>query len=245
MCTVTYIPLKEGFVLTSARDEKSYRPTRKPQAYTCQDKLLVYPKDESAGGTWIAASDQKKTACLLNGGFENHQRKDFYARSRGLVLLESFNHNSFTEFIAEIKLDTIEPFTLLLIEYDTGIEFNQLVWDGSRKHVQKIKSDVPGIWSSTTLYSEAERVARKKWFNNWLARYKEDENKNIPGFYYEKHSENERQNILMKRDNGLQTVSISRVIVTRNNTCLTYHDLQDHSKTEINLAELKCTQDLP
>lgn len=92
MCTVIYIPLNDGFVLTSSRDEKVHRPTLKPKAYLHKNNILVYPKDEIANVTWIAASNKNRIACLLNGAYQNHERKDYYSKSRGQVLIDCFEY---------------------------------------------------------------------------------------------------------------------------------------------------------
>lgn len=244
MCTVTYIPLKGGFVLTSSRDEKIFRPTLKPQSYLEENKLLVYPKDEAAGGTWIAASNKKQIACLLNGGFQNHIKQASYTKSRGRVLLDSFNFRSHSEFMAEINLDNVEPFTLLLIDYGYELKFNQLVWDGEEKHVQKIDLDVARIWSSATLYSEPERKMRNSWFEAWMLENRNIEDSNILDFHSANHSNLARVNILMKRENDLQTVSISQFRIHEESETFNYFDLGDKSMTSINLSDLKCTQDL-
>lgn len=242
MCTVTFIPIKEGFVLTSSRDEKTLRATIKAQAYSEQNNILVYPRDVTAGGTWIAASNKKQIACLLNGAFKNHTKQTGYAKSRGHVLLDSFNFSTHSEFMSDVDLNNVEPFTLLLIDHENDIEFNQLVWDGEKKHIQKIDHDVARIWSSATLYSDTDRELRKAWFRNWIIENNESEDSNIFDFHSSRHSDVSRVNILMKRENDLQTVSISQVRVMKEKETFLYHDLTDQSLTCINLYDLKCIQ---
>ncbi|MBK9018424.1 MAG: NRDE family protein [Saprospiraceae bacterium] len=36
---------------------------------------LIFPRDTAAGGTWIAASDTNRVACLLNGAFVKHKHQ--------------------------------------------------------------------------------------------------------------------------------------------------------------------------
>lgn len=242
MCTVTFIPLKEGFVLTSSRDERTLRATLKPQIYSDQNNILVYPKDVEAGGTWIAANNKKQIACLLNGAFQNHIKLADYAKSRGHVLLDSFKFPTHSEFMADVDLNNVEPFTLLLIDHAHRLEFNQLVWDGEKKHVIKIDQDVPGIWSSATLYSESDRDLRKTWFKDWLVVNNGSGDLNILDFHSSRHSNISSINILMKREGDLQTVSISQVKVMKEKETFNYHDLADKSITRINLSDLKCIQ---
>ena len=140
MCTVTYIPTSTGFYFTSSRDEKASRDTLNPALYVSDGIQLVYPKDALAGGTWIASSLDGKTACLLNGAFVNHAKKENYARSRGLILLESFKYSDANELYNTIDLENVEPFTLLLLDYTSGdlTAFDEFRWDGENKHLKKI-----------------------------------------------------------------------------------------------------------
>jgi hypothetical protein len=242
MCTVSYIPLKEGFILTSSRDEATVRPTLKPQIYINNNSSLVYPKDLIAGGTWIAANSKKQIACLLNGAFQNHTKQAAYSKSRGRVLLDSFNFPSHAEFMSEINLVNVEPFTLLLINYGIEPGFNQMIWDGEKKNIQRIDQKVPAIWSSATLYSDDERELRKIWFNKWLTGNNDFEDSNILDFHSANHSDFERVNILMKRENDLQTLSISQFRISGKSETFNYHDLGDNSLSSINLSDLKCIQ---
>ncbi len=237
MCTVTFIPLKNGFVLTSSRDEQNFRPTQKPQIYTYKECPILYPKDEIANGTWIAVSEKKKIACLLNGGIMPHVRKDSYAKSRGIILLDSFVAKSHSDFMENVNLENIEPFTLLLIDYEADLNFLQLIWDGTNKHIEKIENSKNRIWSSVTLYSETDRTIRISWFDQWIDEHKTIEGKNILNFHSEKHTEDAVNNILMNRENFLQTVSITQIKVKENTETFDYYDLMDESITKLNLQD--------
>ena len=57
MCSVSFVPLEDGFLLTSNRDEKRFRPTIEPKIYLENKVKLLYPKDEKAGGTWIVSKE--------------------------------------------------------------------------------------------------------------------------------------------------------------------------------------------
>jgi hypothetical protein len=67
MCTVTFVPVKNGFIFTSNRDEKINRPTISPKIYEDFNFKLMYPKDEKAGGTWIVSKNDGTCIVLLNG----------------------------------------------------------------------------------------------------------------------------------------------------------------------------------
>jgi hypothetical protein len=230
MCTVTYIPLENGFVLTSSRDERVLRQTLKPALYTHDNNiLLVYPKDQIAGGTWIAMSNNR-IACLLNGGFVNHEKLHVYSKSRGVVLLEYFNSKSILNFIETIDLKHVEPFTLLLINNQNEFEFKELVWDGKVKHVASKECSPATIWSSSTLYSEDDRLLRRNWFNEWIYKNDKEEDFDILNFHSKKHGNNNENDILMSRNDTLQTVSISQIrFANNNNSTFLYHDLLDEN----------------
>ncbi|WP_264554454.1 NRDE family protein [Flavobacterium sp. N1861] len=75
MCTVTYVPLKNGSCLTSNRDEKVAREKAiPPTEYFINNKKVIFPKDPKAGGTWFAY-DEKNIIILLNGAKEKTHHK--------------------------------------------------------------------------------------------------------------------------------------------------------------------------
>lgn len=230
MCTVTYIPTDDGFVLTSNRDEQTLRSTFLPDWYNHNQQLLIYPKDKAAGGTWIAANKQGKVACLLNGAFENHIKKDKYRKSRGQLLLESFDYENNQIFCNNIDLTDIEPFTLILIE---GLprQITEMRWDGAQKYIKSISVQEPRIWSSATLYSKSIRLLRRYWFFEWLQQHKSQENYHILKFHQEKHSENANIDIVMQRNNNLQTVSISQIHFKQQGSYFYYQDMIQKSET--------------
>lgn len=137
----------------------------------------------------------------------------------------------------------VEPFTLLLIDYSNEIVFQQLVWDGVKKHIQLKPFHLPQIWSSATLYSQQARETRKIWFDNWIENHKDNIDLDILNFHTTKHSNFETNDIVMKRENDIQTVSVSQIILNAQHESFFYHDLVDESKTTLNISELVCTQE--
>ena len=101
MCTVSFIPLGNNeFYLTSNRDEWNLRPTLAPVTEIIAGQEVTFPKDETAGGTWIAAGENGRVCCLLNGAFERHERKLPYGLSRGKVILMAFEYENVADFLA-------------------------------------------------------------------------------------------------------------------------------------------------
>lgn len=234
MCTVTFYPNNNEYVLTSNRDEVKHRHTLAPKKYTINNQEITFPKDEVAGGTWIATNNKTKTVCLLNGAFERHQRKESYIRSRGLVLLESFSYSNVADFIKNVNLNGVEPFTLLLFDTKNTIEITELRWDETQKHVSKIDATQPHIWSSSALYDKSTREQRKKWFQLLLDK-NERLNKNLLlKFHLSKHDKDAFNDIVMERANGLQTVSISQIVMKKDKVAtFDYYDLVANKKYQL------------
>ena len=208
MCTVTYLPLENNnFILTSNRDETPLRKTISPQKYIENDVELIYPKDEIAGGTWIGTSNKNRLACLLNGGFENHQRKLPYKMSRGIIVKNILSADDGVAFINTFNFDNIEPFTLVLVDWNSDLETYELVWNGTIKHFTKLAQE-PKIWSSSTLYTEDMKQLRKDWFSDWLKENKEFKQEKILAFHKNEDLGTEEISPKMKRK-FVETVSIT------------------------------------
>jgi uncharacterized protein with NRDE domain len=232
MCTVTYIPTNEGFILTSNRDEKVHRPTIKPAFYEHPSGKILYPKDVIAGGTWIA-TNSRRTACLLNGAFEKHTKQSIYSKSRGQVLLESFDYDNLAFFVENCNLLDVEPFTLLLIDTKNHFSFVELVWDGTKKHISEVNQYTQKIWSSATLYSQEDRILRNNWFDTWLLENQDSTDFKILEFHKYKHSDNLKNNILAEKNQELKTVSISQFQKNSATSKFNYLDLLDESTLEL------------
>lgn len=231
MCTVTYLPLKnEGFILTSNRDESPMRKTIPPQKYIENGVELIYPKDELAGGTWIGTSKKQRLVCLLNGGFEKHQRNSYYRMSRGVVVKNILSVDQPVDYIEGFDFDNIEPFTLILVDWSNGLSAYELVWDGERKHFQQLPQE-PKIWSSSTLYTAEMKSERHAWFQDWLKEHQEFYQQEIVKFHQSTDKGTEGTTLKMKRP-FVETVSVTSVI-KKDETRLQYKDLLKDQVTDL------------
>jgi transport and Golgi organization protein 2 len=237
MCTVTFFPIENGYVLTSSRDEKKHRPTLPPQAYSINGEALIFPKDEEAGGTWIVTDKKNRTVCLLNGAFESHIKQIHHTKSRGLIVLESFSYLHFSEFASQVDLLNVEPFTLLLIDNDSALTFTELRWDGIQKHIREIDVTVPKIWSSATLYSKEIRKQRENWFEQLLKTNTKLTAQELLNFHLSKHDNGSINDLVMERENGLQTISVSQIIDNKAKKQFYYKDLTAQEEHTILISE--------
>ncbi len=220
MCTVTYLPLSDdGFIITSTRDEKTIRkPALPPGKYDIQGGQVYFPRDNDAGGTWIASSPGGHTLCLLNGGFVIHDSNPPYRRSRGLVLLDFYQFNDVVSFRDKYDFTGIEPFTLLIrnshgtLPGRPGNKFDELRWDGEQIHHTPLDPELTAIWSSVTLYTADVIKQRKHWFEEWLAGYPDFNIGSAVKFHKTAGTGNLQNDILMNRENVIRTVSITYIL---------------------------------
>ncbi len=228
MCTVTFIPLgNNDFILTSNRDEQSKRKTIAPKSYQEDGVTMVFPKDALAGGTWIGTSDKKRLICLLNGAYQKHQKKATYRKSRGLIVKELLKEKNGFEALELIDLLDIEPFTLIMIEWETSLIAKELIWDGKNKNISKI-AITPRIWSSATLYTPEMKETRKKWFDEWLQENKVMNKTAIIAFHQDKTKGASEFSIQMKRS-YIQTISTTCVEKTGDNVFMEYFTVSENA----------------
>lgn len=224
MCTVSFIPTSSGFILTSNRDEKSTRAKAIfPSTYASNSGEITFPKDGLAGGTWIALAPNKMI-CLLNGAFEKHSPNPPYRHSRGKVVLDAFDAPRFSDFIENYNFENIEPHTLVLIEFDKEVSLCVTRWDGNDLHLQKLDEKSPHIWSSSTLYSKETILEREQLFQYWLQNNTQNP-ENILEFHNTTELEDSKNNLRMKREGNMQTISISQVVCENKKANIQYIDL--------------------
>ncbi|WP_010178750.1 NRDE family protein [Aquimarina agarilytica] len=224
MCTVTLVSLnKNSFILTSNRDEAIGRKTLPIASYAQGGKRLLYPKDEVAGGTWIAASDEQTMICLLNGGYKNHVKAHNYRHSRGVVVTDILTEGNLWEAMQNYNCEGLEPFTLVGVDWNSELKFYELVWDGSKKHIRKLATSHMHIWSSSTLYTDEMKQMRKDWLADFKLNNSIDKDSLIH-FHKNGGIGNEYYDLQIKRGD-LQTRSITQVCAGDRDLQMRYEDL--------------------
>lgn len=222
MCTVTYIPTKNGCIITSNRDEKTSREKALlPQEYNINGKKITFPKDPKAGGTWIAHT-ASKIVVLLNGAKEKHIKKEKYRKSRGLIVLELMSSKHTLSFWESIDLTNIEPFTIIVYENKSLF---QLQWNEVIKSSEQFNENENHIWSSSTLYSNEIREQRKMWFTDFSKTKPNPTATEILDFHQFTESENKEFGLQINRNNTLKTISITQCVVENNVIKMQYLDL--------------------
>jgi hypothetical protein len=209
MCTLTYTPLREGFILTSSRDEAPHRKALKPKKQVYQGVELVFPQDEQSQGSWLVSNDEDRVSSLLNGGLRRHERKLPYRMSRGIVHLDLYLHAGLEEFARKYNFSGIEPFTIVSVE-PSGIF--QLIWTGEEVIVNTFSKDESHIWSSSMLYTEEMKSQRQKWFNQWKMERAPFDQEDMFDFHTHSFTDDKTVDIIMNRENKVRTTSITQVV---------------------------------
>jgi uncharacterized protein with NRDE domain len=231
MCTVSFIPGKDSFFITSNRDEKlSRKKALVPSAYKTNGGLyLVYPRDADAGGSWIGMKESGEGAVLLNGAFLPHVSQPPYRKSRGLVFLEVLASDRPAHTLEKLNLDNIEPFTIVLLEKKSLYEFR---WDGNEKYCRQVPNHRPHIWSSATLYDGLVVKKREQWFAEFLNRHPHPTQQDVINFHRFTGDGDSRNDLLMNRDAVYTTVSITSMQLTADRGSMKYLDLADNQLSE-------------
>lgn len=224
MCTVTLFPLKNnGFVLTSNRDEAPRRKALVPAFYTEAETSLWFPRDPEGSGSWIGVSSRNRAVCLLNGAYEKHKRELPYRQSRGLVVTQFLKCKAIENELLDYVLDNIEPFTLVVADWNHIMRWFELVWDGERRYVKQLPLE-PYVWSSATLYTEQMKQERIRWFREFLDE-KEQTPQAISKFHHTAGSPNESYGVVMNRG-FVKTTSITQIVKDETTIHLSFEDLQ-------------------
>lgn len=235
MCTVTYLPAGEKeYIITSNRDEDAARPTLPVRRYTTAERTLYFPKDERAGGTWIAHDAAGFTLCLLNGANRPHVRKKRYRKSRGLVVLDFYRFSDPEKFSKEYDLSGIEPFTLIMANAGNKCSvLYELRWDEQRAELIRHNAEQPQIWSSVTLYTPGVIRAREKWFAEWLKKQSTYTAEEALRFHHFAGDGTDTNSLVMNR--GMRrTVSITCISKIQQPAAIFYEDLVNKEMYRIN-----------
>ncbi|MEO8405412.1 MAG: NRDE family protein [Chitinophagaceae bacterium] len=229
MCTVTFVPSEKGIILTSSRDE---RPTRSsalmPLTYTKGNKKILYPRDQHAGGSWIAVKNNGDAAVLLNGAFKRHVPKPPYRKSRGLIFLEIIEAKKPVTHFNQMGLADIEPFTIILY---SNRQLHECRWDGDTKHHIICSIITPHIWSSATLYDETIADQRYQWFTQWHTSASAINQDQVLKFHQSAGNGDSCNDILMNRPGIMSTVSITSLHLEEGSSRVIYYDLKNNEQS--------------
>ena len=115
MCTLSFVPTKDGYYAAMNRDERLTRSAAlSPSTFRVGDLLAVYPF-EDGGGTWIACNQHGLTLALLNWNMAASRTLN-KQQSRGTLipqLIGKSNLDEVTRTLGQLSLDGLLPFRLI------------------------------------------------------------------------------------------------------------------------------------
>lgn len=237
MCTVSFVPQKNRFFLTSNRDEKLTRKAAMhPAFYKMKTGRIAFPKDGHAGGTWIAIHENGNAIVFLNGAEVKHEKQPAYRRSRGLVLLDIIDSDDPIVTFEGIDLFNIEPFTAIIW---SDRSLYQCRWDGHLRKVVEMDTNISHIWASCTLYTNEVILKRKEWFRDFLSKNPFIEQQSVVDFHLYTGEGDEHNDLRINRNGIDVTVSVTSIVIEHDQVSMKYHDLIHHSETLISTPTIK------
>lgn len=240
MCTVTFVPARGNYFITSNRDEKySRKKALAPTVYHHNGCKLFFPKDPDAGGTWITMKENGDAAVLLNGAFIYHASQPPYRKSRGLIFIDVLASDRPSRTFSKTDLMEIEPFTMILFEKGCLYEFR---WDGNERYCKQLSVSRPHIWSSATLYDGLVMKKREHWFASFLNRNPQPTHQDILNFHRFSGDGDSHNDLKMDRGGIYTTVSITSVLLNQDRGVMRYMDLEYDKTSEIKIGLLDSTE---
>ena len=229
MCTLTYIPVKNGKIITTNRDENPSRNASILSPYfSANGQAFFIAEEPLRGGTNIALGQTGRHSVLLNGAFKPHDMYKSYGMSRGLVLLKSLDFKNAFEFADqfEFKQENIQPFTLI----DFSDSIRELRWDGDTIFKKEYSLNEPHIWASAQLYSLEAQENRQKWFGNLIDKGNITP-KEILDFHIHGGNGDSENDLVMNRGDKVCTVSITQISESEGQKVIKHFDLISDTQT--------------
>ena len=168
MCTVSIVPLADGFRLVSNRDESRQRAiARPPEIVEVAGVRVVRPIDPDSGGTWIAGSDRGLAFTILNLNLEGDPGRVNQARSRGEIIPQLMACATIEEVTAaflNLPLDTYRPFRLIVAAARVVVELRQSPTVALREPVT-----APVMFTSSGLGDYLVEAPRRELFDSMMS----------------------------------------------------------------------------
>ena len=171
MCTVSVVPLEDGFRVRCNRDERRERVEALPPRWTAAGPgAALFPEDPESGGTWVGVNDRGLAVALLNRtagrGRVPRQRP---RQSRGLIVPRILAEGSLEHAITSttaLDASEFDPFRLVLVH---GGRAALVTSDGCHLAVARSRLSHPMMVTSSSLGDAFVHRPRRRLFSRLLA----------------------------------------------------------------------------
>lgn len=179
----------------------------------------------------MAIGENGAVYVLLNGAFEPHPFGKKYAMSRGIMVLESLDHDTLFGFSENFRFDEVEPFTLLRF----GEVIEEIRWDGESLHTADFSRDHPRIWASAQLYAREAMENRRAWYADLLKNNPDAQE--VFQFHQSGGNGDPANDMVMNRGNIVCTVSVTGIVVAPDEVAVNHLDLVSDARQQLSLSK--------
>jgi hypothetical protein len=223
MCTFSFVPKSDGFLIAMNRDEQRSRAVALPPALHRQGDLLALHPCEPSGGTWIGINESGLCLALINW-YSRPQYTGTPAFSRGAIIPRLLACASWKEaepILRSFPLERVNPFRLFVI-LEQRLGLREYRSDG--RAVEFIDHPwAPGHWFSS---GQDEASATEVRGAVCLQAARKPDQGTLP-WLVELHSSHDPEkgadSVCMHREDAV-TVSLTTVDVSGTSAAMTYHD---------------------
>jgi hypothetical protein len=240
MCTVTIVPIDDGFRMMCNRDERRTRPAALPPAlHHVGARLAAFPVDPQGGGTWVGVNDAGVAVALLNRNGSQEIPLPDSAQSRGLLvrrLLEASSVATATDALRRADLALFQPFRLVVAQGPDALLAES---DGRTLFEEPVSLTSPLLLTSSSLGDALVDAPRRRLFDRMVLQRPAQWREGQLRFHRHQWRARPHLSVLMDRADA-RTVSRTTVDVTRHRRRLGYEDLTARDSRPVRIAWCSC-----
>ncbi|HJZ71594.1 MAG TPA: NRDE family protein [Vicinamibacterales bacterium] len=223
MCTVSILPLGDGFRVMSNRDERRDRAVAlAPRVETFGTRSVIMPIDPVGGGSWIGVNDAGLAAALLNR-HRGPRPITGSCSSRGAIVGRALSFDSLAAAVTSVReLDAtrFQPFSLVLVQQREIV----LIASDSREVGHAASTlERPHMFTASSLGDFFVAAPRRRLFD-CLMDHGGDRLRGQSLFHRHQWTDKRAISVLMERDDAA-TVSRTTVDVDQRGVALEYESL--------------------
>ncbi|MDT8388081.1 MAG: NRDE family protein [Thiogranum sp.] len=164
MCTLSWKPIDDGYVLMFNRDEQRSRtPALPPDFGQVGSVMFLAPTDPQHGGTWLLVNEFGVSVALLNHYPEPIPSYHVNAPSRGLLTVACADCHSVDTLVSRVPgivPTPYAPFRLVAVDLTGAVE---IIWDGRTLTSSRLPLQ-GGMLTSSSVRSQEIEAARRGTF---------------------------------------------------------------------------------